>query len=129
MNIKSITVFLLAVILLSSCGNNSSKKGSDGAELKATLINTSFLEKKIDVIIDGKLFTSFCWPDNVYKPVLYPVYTSEGTVVTRGFPLEPREGESTDHAHHVGIWLNYGAVNGIDFWGNGSTGSLSPGGE
>lgn len=127
MNIKSITVFLFAVILFSSCGNNSSKKGSDGAELKATLIDKSS-EKKIDVMIDGKLFTSFCWPDNVYKPVLYPVHTSEGTVITRGFPLEPREGESTDHAHHVGIWLNYGAVNGIDFWGNGSTGSLSPGG-
>ncbi|MBK9389692.1 MAG: hypothetical protein IPN68_05690 [Bacteroidetes bacterium] len=59
MNIKSITVFLLAVILLSSCGNNSSKKGSDGEELKATLIDKSS-EKKIDVIIDGKLFTSFC---------------------------------------------------------------------
>ncbi len=127
MNIKSITVILVASVLFSSCGNNSSKKGSDGAELKATLIDKSS-EKKIDVMIDGKLFTSFCWPDNVYKPVLYPVYTSEGTVITRGFPLEPREGESTDHAHHVGIWLNYGAVNGIDFWGNGSTGSLSPGG-
>jgi len=127
MNIKSITIFLLAVILLSSCGNNSSKKGSNGQELKATLVDMS-AEKRIDVLIDGKHFTSFRWPDNVYKPVLYPVYTSEGTVITRGFPLEPREGESTDHAHHVGIWLNYGAVNGIDFWGNGSTGSLSPGG-
>jgi len=127
MNIKSITVILVASVLFSSCGNNSSRKGSDGTELKATLIDKSS-EKKIDVMIDGKLFTSFCWPDNVYKPVLYPVYTSEGTVITRGFPLEPREGESTDHAHHVGIWLNYGAVNGIDFWGNGSTGSLSPGG-
>jgi hypothetical protein len=57
---------------------------------------------------------------------LYPVNTSLGTTITRGFPLNPREGERTDHLHQVGIWLNYGNVNGLDFWGNGSTGSLNP---
>ncbi len=127
MNVKSFAVFLLAFIVLTSCGNNSSKKASDGQELKVTLVDKSG-ERHVDVMADGKLFTSFCWPENVYKPVLFPVYTSAGTVITRGFPLAPREGESTDHAHHVGIWLNYGDVNGIDFWGNGSTGSLNPGG-
>lgn len=120
MNIKSIAAILLAVLITVSCGSGSSKK-----DLKVTLIDKS-VEKKIDVMINNKLFTSFCWPDNVYKPVLFPVYTSAGTIITRGFPLSPREGESTDHAHHVGIWLNYGDVNGVDFWGNGSTGSISP---
>jgi hypothetical protein len=120
MNYKSIAGILLTILISASCGNESSKK-----DLKVTLIDKS-IEKKIDVIIDDKLFTSFCWPDNVYKPVLFPVYTSAGTVITRGFPLSPREGESTDHSHHVGIWLNYGDVNGVDFWGNGSTGSINP---
>jgi hypothetical protein len=39
-------------------------------------------------------------------------------LITRGFPLEPREGERTDHPHQVGVWLNYGDVNGFDFWNN-----------
>lgn len=125
MNIKTFAIILLTLFVTTSCSSKSSKKGSDGQELKVTLVDKS-ADRKIDVIIDGKLFTSLCWPENVYKPVLFPVYTSAGTVVTRGFPLSPREGESTDHAHHVGIWLNYGDVNGVDFWGNGSTGSLSP---
>ena len=125
MNIKSLAVILAGLILFYSCGSNPSKNSEAGQSLKVTLVDKS-AEKKIDVMIDGKLFTSFCWPENVFKPVLNPVFTSEGTVITRGFPLEPREGESTDHAHHVGIWLNYGDVNGVDFWGNGSTGSLSP---
>jgi hypothetical protein len=73
-------------------------------------------------MIEGKLFTAFCWPDNVYKPILYPVYTSAGTEITRGFPLKPREGEQIDHIHQVGIWFNYGNVNGHDFWGNGYRG-------
>jgi hypothetical protein len=85
-------------------------------------------ERRIDVLFDGKLFTSYCWPENVYKPILYPVYTSSGTEITRGFPLKPREGERNDHIHQVGIWLNYGKVNGLDFWGNGYRGYKEPAG-
>jgi hypothetical protein len=85
-------------------------------------------EKKVDIMIGGRIVTSYCWPDNVYKPVLYPVYTLHGTEITRGFPLRPREGERDDHIHQVGIWLNYGNVNGFDFWGNGSTGKKSENG-
>lgn len=85
-------------------------------------------EKKVDIVIDGKLFTSYCWPDNVYKPILYPVLTSAGTEITRGFPLKPRKGERNDHIHQVGIWLNYGDVNGFDFWGNGYRGVKEPNG-
>jgi len=78
--------------------------------------------KKVDVMIDGKLFTSFCWPDNVCKPILFPVLTSSGTAITRGFPLKPKTGERADHPLQIGIWLTYGDVNGYDFWGNGSQG-------
>lgn len=85
-------------------------------------------EKKVDVIIGGVSVTSLCWPDNVYKPVLYPIVTLSETEVTRGFPLRPRAGERNDHRHQVGSWLNYGNVNGFDFWGNGSTGKRSENG-
>ncbi len=79
-------------------------------------------DKRVDIFVDGKLFTSYWWPDSVYKPVLYPLVSSQGTTVTRGFPITPRAGERTDHIHQVGNWLNYGNVNGYDFWGNGSEG-------
>jgi hypothetical protein len=52
------------------------------------------------------------------KPVLYPLRTSRGTLITRGWPLDPRPGERIDHPHHVGLWFNYGNVNGLDFWNN-----------
>jgi hypothetical protein len=85
-------------------------------------------EQRVDVIIGGKLVTSYCWPENGYKPVLWPVRTLTGTEITRGFPLRPSEGERNDHIHQVGSWLNYGNVNGFDFWGNGSTGKKSENG-
>jgi hypothetical protein len=75
-------------------------------------------ERRVDVTVDGKPFTSYVWPERVSKPILYPIRTARGTIVTRGFPLEPRPGERADHPHQVGFWLTYGDVDGVDFWGN-----------
>jgi hypothetical protein len=74
--------------------------------------------RTIDVTIDAKPFTSYIWPETVKKPVLYPIRDAHGTLVTRGWPMDPRPGERVDHPHHVGLWLNYENVNGIDFWNN-----------
>jgi hypothetical protein len=75
-------------------------------------------ERRVDILVDGQAFTSYVWPEALTKPVLFPIRTERGTLVTRGFPLEPRPGERTDHPHHVGLWLSYGDVNGVDFWNN-----------
>jgi hypothetical protein len=75
-------------------------------------------DRRVDVLVDGQPFTSYIWPTTIKKPVLYPLRTSAGTIVTRGFPLDPRPGERVDHPHHVGLWLNHGDVNGFDFWNN-----------
>ena len=77
-------------------------------------------DKKVDVTIDGKAFTSYFYPgeDQLKKAVLFPIRTNNGTIVTRGWPFEPRAGERIDHPHHVGMWLNYEDVNGFDYWNN-----------
>jgi hypothetical protein len=74
--------------------------------------------RRVDIFVDGQPFTSYVWPEKLKVPVLYPLRTAQGTIVTRGFPLEPRAGERVDHPHHAGTWLNYGNVNGVDFWNN-----------
>src|ERR1700731_668933 len=73
-------------------------------------------QRRVEVAIDGKAFTAYIWPEKLAKPVLYPLRAAPGTVVTRGYPLDPRPGERVDHPHHVGVWFNYGNVNGFDFW-------------
>ena len=75
-------------------------------------------EKKIEVRFDGRLLTAYCYFDSTEKPVLFPLKTLSGITVTRGYPVAPREGERTDHPHHLGLWLNYESVNGLDFWNN-----------
>ena len=75
-------------------------------------------ENKYDISIGGKFFTSFLYPSNLEKPVLYPIHSAKGTEVTRGFPLHPKAGDPTDHPHHLGLWFNFENVNGLDFWNN-----------
>jgi Methane oxygenase PmoA len=75
-------------------------------------------QRRVEVLVDEKPFTAYIWPEKLAKPVLYPLRSAKGTLVTRGYPLEPRPGERVDHPHHVGVWFNYGNVNGFDFWNN-----------
>lgn len=75
-------------------------------------------KKKIDIFYNKKLLTSYCWFDSTEKPVLFPIKTLSGNTITRGYPITPRAGERVDHPHHVGLWLNYESVNGLDFWNN-----------
>jgi len=50
--------------------------------------------------------------------VLYPIRSAKGTLVTRGWPMDPRPRERVDHPHQVGLWFTYESVDGVDFWGN-----------
>jgi hypothetical protein len=113
MKLQSVIIVLLSFI---TCCNVCAQSKKD-AGLRIAFVSDE-AGKKVDVMVGGKLFTSYCWPDNVMKPVLYPVMTSEGTEITRGYPLKPRGGERVDHPHHIGIWFNYGDVDGFDLWNN-----------
>jgi hypothetical protein len=84
-------------------------------------LNHDASARRVEVTIGGKFFTSFLYDAMLEKPVLFPINASEGTTITRGFPLEPRAGERIDHPHHIGSWFNYGSVNGLDFWNNSSS--------
>ncbi|HYG20262.1 MAG TPA: PmoA family protein [Ohtaekwangia sp.] len=73
-------------------------------------------KKQIDVLYNDTLLTAYCYFDSIMKPVLFPIRTVSGITVTRGYPIAPRAGERIDHPHHIGLWLNYESVNGLDFW-------------
>src|SRR5436305_2688487 len=105
--------FLAAVVGVLVAGGLAASSVAQGVKVTA-----NEAERRVDISIDGKPFTSYLWPASIKKPVLYPLITDHGITVTRGYPLEPRPGERVDHPHHAGLWLNYGDVNGFDFWNN-----------
>jgi hypothetical protein len=108
-----------SVLLLTTIFLVATSIALNGQPVKVKLVRVDD-KQKVDVIVDGKLFTSYQYPSNMEKPYLFPVYAPYGSVITRGYPLEPRKGERIDHPHHIGLWFNHGNVNGLDFWNNSS---------
>lgn len=104
---------IITMLLVLSCAAANAENRNGNVRFKHDTEN-----KKVDVFMGDKFFTSFIYPDNMEKQVLYPIITISGQDITRGFPLNPRPFERTDHPHHVGLWFNFGDVNGLDFWNN-----------
>lgn len=112
MKMKNILYPVLILLVMGICPAVKALKPS------RIVVKEAASEKKVEVLVDGKLFTAYIYPETIRKPVLWPVVSPEGNTVTRSFPLAQKGGERADHPHHVGIWLNYGNVNGLDFWNN-----------
>jgi len=83
---------------------------------------------RVDVTVDGRLFTSYLYDIDpaepmaargilLTKPILFPVYSPSGTMMTRGYPLIDVPGEAKDHPHHMGVYFTVD-VNDDHFWGN-----------
>jgi len=83
-------------------------------------IKDDIQNQEVEIKFGDQLFTKYLYHDDIEKPVLYPIYSPTGKLITRGYPLLPVPGERTDHPHHLGLWFNYGDVNGLDFWNNSS---------
>ena len=72
----------------------------------------------VHIEIDGRPFSDFYFGPEAPKPYLHPLRSASGRIVTRRFPMEKVEGETTSDVHHRGLWLGYSSVNGFDFWQN-----------
>jgi hypothetical protein len=99
-------VLILPWLLLLACGRSDH--------------SVFFVEKEqqIDVMMGHHYFTSYRMDPDYTKPILFPLFSPSGYRVTRGYPLEEIEGESTDHPHHAGLFFTYDRVNGEGFWNN-----------
>ena len=107
---------------VSSNGTSSNNSSSESTEPPFVDITHTPNEGKIDIYMGGQYFSSYLYDHPLLnKAVLFPVISASGITVTRGYPLDTREGESTDHTHQHGVWFNHGDVNGIDFWNAGRT--------
>ncbi len=77
-------------------------------------------DQKIEFHIDGELFTSYCFAEELSRPYLYPLIGPCGDPVTRRLATpEDTDDEEMDHHHHRGIWVAYGDADGTDNWGEG----------
>jgi len=78
-------------------------------------------EDRFDVLMGERLVTSYRISRDLTKPVLFPVNSPSGIMMTRGFPLLKISDESRDHPHHIGLFFTFDEVNGHHFWNNTSS--------
>ena len=125
-HLKHATAAALCTLLLgcTATDDNSNEVSTSSGNSESPFVDITHMptEGKIDIYIGGQYFTSYLYDHPLLnKPVLFPVVSAAGITVTRGYPLDTRAGESTDHTHQHGVWFNHGDVNGIDFWNAGRT--------
>ena len=106
---KKIFYLLPLMAVLFSCNN-----GKDAV----VTFDRDDAARKVDINVNGSYFTTYMYPEDDAKPILWPIMTASGIDITRGYPRAPRDFESVDHPHHSGLWFNFGDVNGLDFWNN-----------
>jgi hypothetical protein len=113
MNTGKNRICLAAAFFLSAAACIILPSFASGADIK-------FVQdtNKIDVLIGGNLFTTYRYGSEQTKPILYPVSSPSGILLTRRFPFEIVPGESNDHPHHAGIFFTYDKVNNDGFWNN-----------
>lgn len=86
--------------------------------------NSVVLERhtgSIDVLIDGKPFTTYYFSPDVAKPYLMPLRTSSGLTVSRDYPVgntvtEAQSKERSFEPHQRPLYFGHGNLNGLDFW-------------
>lgn len=101
---------LLSLVLLMACSCRNTL-GAQPVEFKPAT-------DRVEVLIGGQPFTTYYFGSSAAKPYLFPLRSAQGTIVTRGFPMETNiPGEDHDEPHQRAMYFAHGDINGYDFWG------------
>ena len=67
-------------------------------------------DEKLNILYDGKLFSSYQYLSELKKPFFGPVMTKAGSTFTRPDLKHP------EHPHQRSVFIGVGDVNGVDLW-------------
>jgi len=91
---------------------------NEGEQQSGTRVRLKDTEgERVDVLVSGKLFTSYQYAEKWVRPFMHPVIGPTGKPVTRAYPvIEGVPGETQDHPHHKSFYVAWGDLNGSDNW-------------
>jgi hypothetical protein len=108
------SLFRVAGIVVGTGCSLSSILGAASIDLKRG-------QHQIDVVVDGKPFTTYYLLPDVVRPYLMPLRTPSGLIVTRGFPVQndvsgANPKASSFEPHQRPLFFGHGNIDGLDFW-------------
>jgi hypothetical protein len=76
----------------------------------------------VDVLLGGRLFTTYYFSSDVAKPYFQPLRSAQGTILTRDFPngntIPPEHlKDPALEPHQRPLFFGHGNIDGLDFWG------------
>ncbi len=107
----------MVVAACAACAVACVAASADGIGLKRDLTYKAG-DGFVEVMKNNTVVARYVYKDTP-KPYIYPVFSPDGVPVTRGYPMDRKPSEATDHPHHRSFWVGFGDVNGIDFWAEG----------
>lgn len=75
---------------------------------------------QLSISAGGREITRYYFGDlatQLKRPFFYPLNVGSANAV-RGYPMDPKPGETNDHPHHTGLWFGHGDVDRLDYWMN-----------
>ena len=76
---------LLACLTLVTVATSGLLSRAGAPDTRGVAITNRPAERRVDIAIDGQPFTSYIYPQGFEKPVLYPIRSAAGLLVTRGY--------------------------------------------
>ena len=74
-------------------------------------------DDRVRVLLGGELFAEYVFR-GYSRPIVYPIIGPYGIGMTRNYPMrDDVPGESHDHVHQKAMFLAFGSVNGVNFFG------------
>src|SRR2546425_10583402 len=111
--LAAVLVFFITGCAHQGTPRPATQRANSGVQITKT-------DGKLLIKVNGEEFTEYRYSGapHVY---FYPVIGPGGARMTRDYPMvRDSEGEEHDHPHHRSLWYSHGAVNGVDFWSEGS---------
>ncbi len=113
MNSTSSKILVTAALVASSCATTSKVARPQSIALRSS-------ERAVQVLADDEIFARVTLSKS--EPAsIEALFSHGGRHVLRGFPLNPRSGESVDHPEHLSMWTAHRSVSGYNLW-NDATG-------
>jgi hypothetical protein len=108
MNSTSSKIFVAAVLIASGCATKNKVARPESIALRSG-------ERAVQVLAENEIFARVTLSKS--EPAsIEALFSHGGRHVLRGFPLQPRSGESVDHPEHLSMWTAHRSVSGYNLW-------------